>query len=140
MTAINASTGQPIKIVQADQIGFNGLKAEDFLKLLLEQLKNQDPTKPMSNEEMLNQISQIRSLQSNLELSTSLKNLGTSQGISAGSSFLGKEVAGIDAENKLVQGVVDRVLFREGKVILGVGEQELPVENLEGVALPVAAA
>ena len=46
-----------------------GLGMDDFLKLMITQMQNQDPLDPMSNSEMLQQISQIRAIGATAELS-----------------------------------------------------------------------
>jgi len=135
MSAINATTGQQIPVVSADQTGFNSMKPEDFMKILIAQLQNQDPTEPMSNEEMLSQISMMRNLQSSLELSSTLKSLGANQGLSSGASFLGKIVLGKNADEQDVSGTVDRVVVREGKVLLGIGEEEVSLDSIAAVGL-----
>jgi flagellar basal-body rod modification protein FlgD len=133
-------SGQPIPIVDPATTGFNGLKAEDFLKMMVAQLKNQDPTNPTSNEDLLNQISQMQSLQSSVELSTSMKNvtssLLTSSFSSQAASLIGKQVEGKDADGEDVAGVVDRAMFKDGKVYLGIGEKEVTVDTVTSVTIP----
>ncbi|ADG94147.1 flagellar hook capping protein [Arcobacter nitrofigilis DSM 7299] len=51
------------------------LTNEDFLKLMLEQMKQQDPTKPQDSQNMLNQQMQMSSIQTNLDMSNSMKAL-----------------------------------------------------------------
>src|SRR5213594_972790 len=51
------------------------LKPEDFIKMMITQLQNQDPMEPAKNEELLAQMSQIGQLQSSTDLQMSLKTL-----------------------------------------------------------------
>jgi len=127
-------TSQPA-IVNKDQTGFNALTSETFLKLLITQLQNQDPTAPVGNEELLQQLSSMRSLQSNIELSDTLKDLNTNQQITSGASFLGTIVTGTTSNNKSVTGVADRVFVDNGNTILGIGDDNVPVKNVTGVSL-----
>jgi flagellar basal-body rod modification protein FlgD len=115
--------------------GFNGLDSTAFLKLLITQLQNQDPTQPTSNEELLQQLSAMRSLQSNIELSDTLKSFASNQDLTAGASFLGKSITGTDANNNQVAGVADRVFVQDGKTILGIGNSEVPLANVSAVNL-----
>src|SRR5258708_40188416 len=89
------------------QTGFAALTSQDFLKMLITELQNQDPTQPVSNSELLQQLSQMQALQSNVELNTTLSNLSNNQQVSSGASFLGKVVSGTDANNNPVNGVAD---------------------------------
>lgn len=51
---------------------------DDFLKLMLAQLKNQDPLKPLENAEFVSQLAQINTLDSVNELNNSFSSLANS--------------------------------------------------------------
>ena len=93
---VTSTSATAVKVVDKDKTGFNALTSEDFLKLLITQLQNQDPTAPVGNEELLGQLSQMRSLQSNIELSSSLKTTSANQNLSTAASYIGKQVTGSD--------------------------------------------
>lgn len=134
--AVNGVNGtSPPAVVDKSQTGFNALTSETFLKLLITQLQNQDPTAPVGNEELLQQLSSMRSLQSNIELSDTLKDLNTNQQITSGASFLGTIVTGTTSDQKSVTGVADRVFVDNGDTILGIGDDNVPVKNVTGVSL-----
>lgn len=103
--------------------------------MLLAELKNQDPTQPVSNSDLLNQLSQMQSLQSNVELNSTLSSFAGNQQISSGASFLGKVVTGTDSNKKPVSGVADSVSSQNGMVTIGVGSSSIPIGNLTGVSL-----
>ena len=102
--------GQPIKIVDPSETGFNAMNAESFLKLLITQLQNQDPSAPMSNEELLGQISTMRDLQSSIELSDTLDSLAASQTSSSqtqlAASLIGKELVAYVDDGTLITGAL----------------------------------
>ena len=116
--------------------GFAALTSQDFLKMLITELKNQDPTQPVSNAELLQQLSQMQALQSNVELNTTLKSFSNDQQISSGASFLGKVVSGTDSNQNPVSGVADSVFLQNGTLMIGIGSSSLSVANVTGVALP----
>jgi len=96
------------------------LGQEEFMRLLVAQLNNQDPTKPMDNAEFLSQIAQFSMVDGVQNMETSLSNLGESmvstRAIQA-SSLVGRDV--ISASNKAAY---------------------VPGEEIEGVvAMPVSA-
>ncbi len=125
-----AATNQ-VKVVDNAKTGFNGLTSEDFLKILIEQLKNQDPSNPMSSDQLLDQVSQMRSLQSSIELSDSLKSLTLNQQLTSATSFLGKEVSAVvGTNNENYTGTVDRVMVKEGKTYLGSGTKEFELSKV----------
>jgi len=118
--------------------GFAALTSQDFMTMLLAELKNQDPTQPVSNSDLLNQLSQMQSLQSNVELNSTLTSFASNQQIASGASFLGKVVTGTDSNKKPVSGVADSVSMQNGTLTIGVGSSSIPIGNLTGVALASA--
>lgn len=121
------------KTVTQDQIGLNGVTSDTFMKLLITQLQNQDPTQPVGNEELLQQLSNMRNLQANIELQGTLKSLGTNQQISSGASLIGKVVTGKDAQNADVYGLADHVTVNGGVAYVGWGNTEIPLSSVTGV-------
>lgn len=122
-----------IKFVDPDKIGFSGLTSEDFMKILVVQLQNQDPTNPMESDQLLAQVSDMRNLQASLDLEKSLKSLTLNQQLSNSAGLIGKTVSGTSGENT-IQGVVEGVQVREGTAYLRIGGQELELANVEAVA------
>lgn len=55
--------------------GFAALGQGDFMKLMVEQLKSQDPFAPVDNKEMLVQMAQFTSLAANSEMGETLKSI-----------------------------------------------------------------
>ena len=115
--------------------GFAALTAKDFMTMLLAELKNQDPTAPVKNSDLLAQLSQMQSLQSNVELNSTLSNFSNNQQIASGASFLGKVVTGTDANKKPVSGVASSVTMQNGSLSIGVGSNSIPIGNVSGVSL-----
>jgi len=106
------------------------LGQEEFMRLLVAQLNNQDPTKPMENAEFLTQIAQFSTVDGIQGMETSLSDLGASmvstRAIQA-SSLVGRDV--ISASNQAA--------FVPGEEIDGV---VVPGEEIDGVvAIPVSA-
>ena len=56
----------------------NELGQDEFMKLMVAQLNNQDPTKPMENAEFLSQLAQFGTVNGITELQTSFNSLTTS--------------------------------------------------------------
>lgn len=137
MTTIGPTSTQGPQTVASDSTGFNSLKSEDFLKMMIVQLQNQDPLEPTGNEELLNQISQMRSLQSSIELSDALKSATTQQMLSSAASLIGKSVTGTitgsDGKATTLDGTVERAFLKGGKAFVGLPGGELPVENISSV-------
>lgn len=133
-----ASGSSAVKVVDPDEVGFNGLTADSFMKLLITELQNQDPTEPLGNEQLLAQISSMRELQSNIELSDTLKEITTGQSLTQAAGLIGKEIEGQEGTQSPVAGVVDRAFVKDGKAYVGIGTSELPVSAITSVQQPVS--
>jgi flagellar basal-body rod modification protein FlgD len=134
MEVTNAlSSANAPQIVPADQVGFAGLTADDFMKLLIAQLQNQDPTSPLDNDALLSQISTMRNLQSNIELSQTLKSITGNQQLATAANFIGKFVAGRSTTQEDVAGIVFGAFSRDGQTFLGVDDHEIPLANVTDV-------
>lgn len=108
------------------------LGKDDFLKLLITQVQNQDPMNPSSDTDFIAQMAQFSALEQ-------MQNLNQSFSYSTGFSMMGKYITGEikDADTdkvKLVTGRVDSVRVNAGKVYAVVGNDEVPVDKIAKVS------
>lgn len=117
-----------------------GLTADDFFKLLIAQLTNQDPLEPTSNQELMEQISAIRDIDLSTTLVESLKTLTGQQRFAAAPALIGKYVtAAVDPLNPELAppaGIVVGVRYQpDGQILLQLDTgAELPLDRIESVA------
>jgi flagellar basal-body rod modification protein FlgD len=91
------------------------LGKDDFLKLLVVQLENQDPTSPLDDREFISQMAQFSSLEQMSQMNTTLSNLIVNNKINMSYSLLGKHVEVLDSKSGQVEdGIVTEVNFGEG--------------------------
>ena len=95
----------------------NQLGKDDFLKLLITQLQNQDPTSPMENTEFISQMAQFSSLEQMTNMSSSFSKMAAYITSSEATSTLGKTVE-LDIGDSNVQGVVEGATRGENPQIL----------------------
>lgn len=120
-----------------------GLTSDDFFKLLISQLTNQDPLEPTSNDELLKQISSIRDIELSTTLTESLQKLTGQQQFGSASMLIGQYVRSLPDENGMVQaGVVTAVKFDgTGKPALQLSNgAELGMESVATIESPARAA
>ena len=118
--ALSASTA-----TQPRAKGMSGLTTEEFSKIIFTELSNQDPLSPNDTSALLEQISTLRSIQSDTDLSDRLKSLVQQNQFAAGTTLLGRRVSGVSELNERVQGTVRGVSnTKEGPVVtLDTGER-----------------
>lgn len=132
MTGSASSVGGPFGAsVQASSTSPLGmLGGQAFLRLMIAQLRNQNPFEPMDSNEMLQQTAALTTVESLQQLAQSERLLMGIAQASMAASLVGKAVTGLDATGEQVAGVVSRVRFTIEGPILEVGDHEIPIGNL----------
>jgi flagellar basal-body rod modification protein FlgD len=116
----------------------NTLGKDDFLKILITQLKNQDPMKPLEDKEFIAQMAQFTSLEQLTNMASEMKLLRQSLGMDSG--LIGKQVSweGQDSfGTKLVKsGKVDAITFKDGIQYANVMGEEVSLDKLLKIQNP----
>ncbi len=86
------------------------LGKDDFLKLLITQLSNQDPTSPMENTEFIAQMAQFSSLEQMTNMNQEFAKLNAMMVSSQGVNTIGK-IVDIDVGGTSVTGKVEAVTY-----------------------------
>ena len=113
------------------------LTNEDFLKLMIQQLKLQDPTKPMDSASMLSSQMQMSSIDTNQEMIKAMQGMQTAftqSSLSNASGIIGKNIEdgniGVDGVSKaytvrsvenvdsVIQVKAQEILYLEDRVII----------------------
>ena len=85
------------------------LGKDAFLQLLVSQLQNQDPLEPNDTQALLEQLSAIRSIESETKLTDSLTSLVERDEFATAAALIGREVRGLDESGLEAAGVVKSV-------------------------------
>jgi flagellar basal-body rod modification protein FlgD len=140
VTAISGSgtsdAAQGITINNATSSEMDGLGQEAFLTLLLAQLENQDPLKPMADTEFIAQLAQFNSLSELTKINESLQQLMSSQKLVEGSALIGKVVTGLSSSGEQMTGVVQGVYLSAGSILLDVDGVNMPLDMVSIVRAP----
>lgn len=116
------------------------MNQQDFLKLFISQLQNQDPLKPQDGGAMVTQMSQISSIQSMLQLQQGMTQLGTNQQVILGQSLLDRRVQVVDADGKTTEGTVQEVTVKDSDVKMMIGGNLFKIADLRKVLPDLAPA
>lgn len=86
------------------------LGIQDFLKILTSQLNNQDPLKPIDNQEFVAQIAQFTTLEQSRQLNDKIDRLLTLQSSNQSIGLLGRTVD-VTSNTGTVTGTVSSISF-----------------------------
>ncbi|QMV40166.1 flagellar hook capping FlgD N-terminal domain-containing protein [Cohnella cholangitidis] len=124
---VQAAARKPVKELGKDQ----------FLQILVTQLRNQDPMQPLQDKEFIAQMAQFSSLEQTMNMTKELVALKQSAGMAAG--LIGKEVSWLtetDAGVVEYHGTVNSVLWRDGVQYVKVEDKEVPMEEITSISEP----
>jgi len=104
--------------------GTGSLGKEDFLKLLITELRNQDPLNPIDSKDYIAQLSQFSTLEQMQNINLQLANLSAV-------NIVGQYVSATDGERE-ISGLVSGVVFEKSGVSVLIGDEEIkvPMENV----------
>ena len=96
------------KTLNNGRVAAHELGKDDFMKILITQLQNQDPTKPMEDKEFIAQMAQFSTLEQMTNLSGEFGRMSRSVQSAQAFTLLGKNVEILD-NGTFVNGIVEAV-------------------------------
>lgn len=111
--------------------GFGTLDQDAFMKILVAQLRYQNPLSPQQDStEMIAQLTQFSILEQLNNLGYQMESMVGSSMAGALGNMLGKEVSYMDDQGGIQTGIAEAVIFRDGLQILVVSGVEVFPEAL----------
>lgn len=115
------------------------LGKDDFLKLLVTQMQNQDPSNPMDDTQSVAEMAQFSALEQMTNIATAMDTLNTNMtnfmqqsALSQGAALIGKTVTGVDTDGKTkIEGTVESVIWTDGAPQLQVLQSDGTTANLD---------
>ncbi|WP_027233066.1 flagellar hook assembly protein FlgD [Phyllobacterium sp. UNC302MFCol5.2] len=102
-----------------------GVDYQTFLKLLVAQMKNQDPTQPMDATQQVTQLAQFSSVEQAVQTNTKLDQLLASSSLQQADGIIGRTVTSADGK---ISGVVESVrIYNDGMIATLKGGATLPI-------------
>jgi flagellar basal-body rod modification protein FlgD len=110
------------------------LTSDDFLKMLIAELQNQDPMEPVSNSELMQQVCAIREIESNQQLSETLEGISLEQTLFAANSLIGQTVCATNDDSEQITGEVTGVYMEGGDALLYVNGETVKMDSVFVIA------
>jgi flagellar basal-body rod modification protein FlgD len=110
------------------------LGKDDFLKLLVTQLQNQDPTNPTDSSTWMAQLAQYSSLEQETNVAESVGQLVTSSAQTQGVDLLGHQLTWTRADGSTGIGVADGMTIQDGSPVLDVNGEDVTLDEVTSVA------
>src|SRR5690554_4773405 len=140
MTMINSTSSvgnnsTDYSSVQVQREDGNNLDKNAFFKLLVTQLKYQDPLAPMDNTQFIAQMAQFSSLEQMENMNANMSQFLRIQALSEGASLIGRTVETIDAATgETITGKVEKVTFEEGNMFAYLeNDQKIIIDGITAV-------
>ncbi|MFV9509855.1 flagellar hook capping FlgD N-terminal domain-containing protein [Tepidibacillus sp. LV47] len=135
MNTYTTTGATTVKIANQPYIRKDILGKDDFLKIFIAQLKNQDPLQPLQDKDFIAQMAQFSSLEQITNMTTELaeiKELLNAQqhSLSVLSSLIGKIGYWEDQEGTEHFGEINSVLLKDQEYYALIGDQEVPIQEL----------
>lgn len=100
----------------------NTLDKDDFLKLLVTELKYQNPLEPMQDKEFISQMANFSSLEQMKNLNSGFEKLSESltgnllpgMQMQQAAAMIGRTVSYLDSQGQIVRGTVDSIVIEQG--------------------------
>lgn len=109
------------------------MDATMFMKLLVVQLQNQDPSSPMDTNQMMTQTTQLASMEQLTNLnSTQTENFALSMRTAA-AALIGQQISYSDKNGNTITGKATSVSFSGGTPTVTVGGVSIALDSLTGV-------
>lgn len=110
------AVGSPNTASSATSIGAaQAVDYQSFLRLLVAQMKNQDPTSPMESTDYVAQLATFSQVEQSVQMNNKLEAMLQANTLAQATNLIGKEVSTLDGK---VAGIVKEVqLYSDGSVL-----------------------
>ncbi|MFC4812383.1 flagellar hook capping FlgD N-terminal domain-containing protein [Paenibacillus sp. GCM10023250] len=116
----------------------DALGKDDFLRILVTQLQNQDPMQPLQDKDFIAQMAQFTSVEQLVNMSDQLSALRQNLGMA--SSMIGKSIAWYDYSNtgEMIpkNGIVDSIIIKDNAQYARVGNTDISLDDIVSIGSP----
>ena len=117
---------------------FSALTSGQFLQIIFTELTNQDPLEPNGTQDMINQLSSLRSIESDSQMVSSLQSMVRQTEFASASQLIGSLVSGITLDNRRVSDLVISVSnTQDGPVLNMFDGSRMFFRNVDEIVGPI---
>ncbi|WP_431278780.1 flagellar hook assembly protein FlgD [Leifsonia poae] len=128
-----------IYVTQPTRTPSQSLDSEAFMKLLVTQLQNQDPSSPLDTNQMIAQTTQLAMMEKMTSMdSTNTENFALQMRMAA-ANLVGHTVNYLDKDGATKSGLATSVSYEGSVPVVTVGDQKIPLDSISGVVSPAPA-
>ena len=125
----SSTTGTNTSKLQA-----NGFDKDAFMKLLIAQVRYQDPTKPLDSTQFIAQTATFTQVEQMEKLATAQEKSLSFQQVLLSSALIGREIASVDeASGDVVVGKVTSVNLDGGTPSVVVSGVDVPIDKIDQI-------
>lgn len=106
---------------------------DQFMQLLLAQVRNQNPLEPLKEGEFMGQLAQFSMLEGMENMNATFSSMLMLQQLTQSTNLIGRTVAFDTGTGQLRRGLVESVAVDEGRVFLQIGGLHVPLELVRSV-------
>jgi flagellar basal-body rod modification protein FlgD len=130
---VQMNTAQPSATGATDQTSKTAVDYQSFLKLLVAEMKNQDPTNPMDSTQYVAQLAAFSQVEQSVQINSKLDQLLQSSSLAQADALIGRTVTSADgtvtgkvAEVRLLSDGIVAVLEGGKELVMGPGVKIAP--------------
>lgn len=127
MNVPNISYDKPLpsNVNSTDQKSKTAVDYNSFLKLLVAQMKNQDPTSPMESTDYVAQLATFSQVEQSVQVNAKLDQILQASALAQADALIGREIT--SADGKISGTVAEVKLKADGIVAVLEGGKEIPI-------------
>ena len=142
MASINAilppDLGVAAQAVGNARIPTKLLDQDDFFKILVTQLANQDPMEPLKDAEFIGQMAQFTSLEQTKMIQSDIAQMRTQQQVLQAMGYVGHEALIHSSGLGMLTGIIEGFDIENGTPKVIIGANKFDLSEIAAIRLPIA--
>jgi flagellar basal-body rod modification protein FlgD len=131
---VNSTSNTLYSEEKQDKSPTQQLDKDAFLKILVSQLRYQNPLNPQDSSAFIDQVVQLTSVEQMTKLASNMQKMLDSQEFNRAVNLIGHDVTVLGQNEEIIQGAVEKITMVEGRPYLVIEGLEYSMDNLVSIA------